>query len=500
MAIFNKTVITEKGYSLIAKSILNNSKINFTKIVASDYDYSKLSEEDIEQLEALEDIKQSVLVNDVKVINESTVNVSGILSNTELKEEYYLRAIGLFAADPQENKEILYSITVAKEADCFPSFDGNNVSNVLLDLETIISKSSKIDLEVNPNATATIKNLNDLENKINEKVEDITTHLNDLTYETAGGMGTAITLNMQPLKQGYNKTFIASANNNGAATTINGKKLYKPNTTTAPNIISGKAYTVWYNSVSDCFFLQASATGTTSADKVLAGETFSTENDTDLVGNMPDKSGTNKALALNETWAIPKGYHDGNGKVTQNIPDNGAINANLNCGQSKSLPAGYISGGIITANSLASQTPSNADASKILSGYYAWINGSQVWGNATIESLGGARFATGKVGIPNTGDNRGTISLGFTPNLIAMSATAQTNYHAWYNSSIIPILSGGIPYRVGVNVSSSRIVVYESNDIDVSSNMHVHPIDNGFIWRLNAQAAPKDMTWVALKI
>lgn len=179
MAIFNKTVITEKGYSLIAKSILNNSKINFTKIVASDYDYSKLSEEDIEQLEALEDIKQSVLVNDVKVINESTVNVSGILSNTELKEEYYLRAIGLFAADPQENKEILYSITVAKEADCFPSFDGNNVSNVLLDLETIISKSSKIDLEVNPNATATIKNLNDLENKINEKVEDITTHLNE---------------------------------------------------------------------------------------------------------------------------------------------------------------------------------------------------------------------------------------------------------------------------------------------------------------------------------
>lgn len=181
MAIFNKTVITEKGYSLIAKSILNNSKINFTKIVASDYDYSKLSEEDIEQLEALEDIKQSVLVNDVKVINESTVNVSGILSNTELKEEYYLRAIGLFAADPQENKEILYSITVAKEADCFPSFDGNNVSNVLLDLETIISKSSKIDLEVNPNATATIKNLNDLENKINEKVEDITTHLNENT-------------------------------------------------------------------------------------------------------------------------------------------------------------------------------------------------------------------------------------------------------------------------------------------------------------------------------
>ena len=397
MAIFNKTVITEKGYSLIAKSILNNSKINFTKIVASDYDYSKLSEEDIEQLEALEDIKQSVLVNDVKVINESTVNVSGILSNTELKEEYYLRAIGLFAADPQENKEILYSITVAKEADCFPSFDGNNVSNVLLDLETIISKSSKIDLEVNPNATATIKNLNDLENKINEKVEDITTHLNDLMYETAGGTGTAITLSMQPLKQGYNKTFIASANNNRAATTINGKNLYKPNTTTSPNIISGKAYTVWYNSVSDCFFLQASAEGDVVASEVLAGKKFSNDNDTGLVGAMPNNGALNKVLALNETFNLPPGYYSG-GKITQNIPNNGAINASLNCGQSKTLPAGYTSGVTITANSLASQTPSNADASKILSGYYAWINGSQVWGNASIQSLGGKRFASGTFG------------------------------------------------------------------------------------------------------
>ena len=63
---------------------------------------------------------------------------------------------------------------------------------------------------------------------------------------------------MLTFKNGYSKTFIATANNNGSATTINGKPLYKPGTTTAPNIKEGKAYTVWYNSVSDCFFLQAS--------------------------------------------------------------------------------------------------------------------------------------------------------------------------------------------------------------------------------------------------
>ena len=231
-----------------------------------------------------------------------------------------------------------------------------------------------------------IQDFNGNSDLIDNWAEEVDSHLNDLTYETAGGMGTAITLNMQPLKQGYNKTFIASANNNGAATTINGKKLYKPNTTTAPNIISGKAYTVWYNSVSDCFFLQASAEGNATKAQVLAGAIFSTDDDTGLVGAMPNNGALNKVLALNESFNLPAGYYSG-GKVTQSIPNNGAINASLNCGQSKTLPAGYVSGGTITANSLASQTPSNADASKILSGYYAWMNGAQVWGNGNAKEI-----------------------------------------------------------------------------------------------------------------
>lgn len=102
-----------------------------------------------------------------------------------------------------------------------------------------------------------------------------------------------------------------------------------------------------------------------------------------IEGAIPINSGTNKVLALNETYNIPKGYQDGSSKVTQNIANNGAINASLNCGQSKSLPAGYISGGTITANSLASQTPANATAAQILAGFNAWVNGSLIPGNIT---------------------------------------------------------------------------------------------------------------------
>lgn len=125
-----------------------------------------------------------------------------------------------------------------------------------------------------------------------EKVkEDFTSHLVDNMYQTAGGTATAITLTINgTLANGYPITFIASANNSGAATTINNKKLYKPNTTTAPNLIAGKAYTIWYSAAGDsgngCFFIKASAEGNTIASHVLAGDTFSNYSDTGLIGTL----------------------------------------------------------------------------------------------------------------------------------------------------------------------------------------------------------------------
>ncbi len=47
-------------------------------------------------------------------------------------------------------------------------------------------------------------------------------------FETAGGTATAITLIDVELSDGFPKTFIAAADNNGAATTINTEPLYKP--------------------------------------------------------------------------------------------------------------------------------------------------------------------------------------------------------------------------------------------------------------------------------
>lgn len=104
--------------------------------------------------------------------------------------------------------------------------------------------------------------LNRNENKTAELDTAVAAHISDSVYQTAGGTSTAITLIIsETLVNGFSITFIASANNNGAVTTINTKPLYKPNTTIAPVLIAGKAYTVWYSSSGNCFFIKANNEG-----------------------------------------------------------------------------------------------------------------------------------------------------------------------------------------------------------------------------------------------
>lgn len=127
-------------------------------------------------------------------------------------------------------------------------------------------------------------------NKINDNTADIEVHTTAISgiqkFQTAGGTATAITLTGVGLVDGFQTTFVIASANNGAATTINSKPLYKPGTTSAPKLIAGKAATVWYNSTGDCFFIKASAEGTAVAGDVLAGVTFSNDNDTGISGTL----------------------------------------------------------------------------------------------------------------------------------------------------------------------------------------------------------------------
>lgn len=110
-------------------------------------------------------------------------------------------------------------------------------------------------------------------------------------FKRAGGTGTAIISSDFDLEDGVHKTFIITTNNNGSGTTINGKPLYKPNTTQPPTLIAGKAVTVWYDDVKKCFFTAEDGNADTVNGRIVESDVPANAKFTDTVTSINGKTG-----------------------------------------------------------------------------------------------------------------------------------------------------------------------------------------------------------------
>ena len=64
--------------------------------------------------------------------------------------------------------------------------------------------------------------------------------------------------------------------------------------------------------------------GNATVDQVLSGATFHSDDKEIKTGTMANNGAVSHSLSANGTYTIPKGYHDGNGKVTQSLTTKGA--------------------------------------------------------------------------------------------------------------------------------------------------------------------------------
>lgn len=161
---------------------------------------------------------------------------------------------------------------------------------------------------------------------------------------------------------------------------------------------------------------------TATSSDVLEGKVIVDKEGEPIVGTVTNQGAITANLNAGGSYTVPAGYHNGQGKVTANslasqtgvqsgksaagagqvltgyeawvnggrvtgtMANQGAKTAALNCGGSYTIPAGYHNGqGKVTANSLASQTDSNAAAGDILSGKTAWVKGSKITGNIASQ-------------------------------------------------------------------------------------------------------------------
>lgn len=163
MAEFSKLVITNKGQALLAKMIAGSGNIEFTKVSASSTAYT---DSQLEGLTSLTNVKQTSLISKVTRTNEVAIKVETAFTNTELTAGYYMKALGLYAVDPDVG-EILYAVTRETSGNCYmPAYNGITVSGAYVQLVTTVGNADNVSLEVDQAAVATIGNIQDLQKQI----------------------------------------------------------------------------------------------------------------------------------------------------------------------------------------------------------------------------------------------------------------------------------------------------------------------------------------------
>lgn len=148
--------ITNAGKQLMARLIAGAATANFTKVVASDHDYSGV---DLETLTELEDIRQEVLPSDLSVDDATSIRVIAVFDNSGITQRYYVRAVGLYAEEA-DGTETLYAVSICDEnPDSLPAFGGKTVYSLTYNVYIRVDNTDQMTLELNQLAYVTAETL-----------------------------------------------------------------------------------------------------------------------------------------------------------------------------------------------------------------------------------------------------------------------------------------------------------------------------------------------------
>ena len=160
-----------------------------------------------------------------------------------------------------------------------------------------------------------------------------------------------------------------------------------------------------------------------------------------LADQTPGNTGASHLLIGHSAWS--------NGtKIDGSMPNNGAVSIVIGAGETYTVPLGYHNGlGIVSAKSLAEQTMGTANASHILIGKRAWVNGKEIAGTMPNNAAENIYVGLGDEYIIPEGYHSGLGKIIVSPLEEQTQATAAENdivvgKTAWVNGRLI---TGNVP-------------------------------------------------------
>ena len=160
MGVYRAAIVTESGQNLIAQALAKEKPLIFTSAKTSSYSYPVGT--NVPALTGLQDVVQSVMPFDSKVLGGNVAQVSVRFDNDGVDQTYRIETIGLYAKI-EGGTETLFSVTQATTPDEMPVQSDISPSAYIYNIQHTVQNVSQITLTVNPAGTATVQDIMDIE-------------------------------------------------------------------------------------------------------------------------------------------------------------------------------------------------------------------------------------------------------------------------------------------------------------------------------------------------
>ncbi len=187
MAEFYAAVTTDAGLALSA-DLLVGEQIVFTKLVVGSgvYDEQEMTRPMLQKVWQIREQRQQFEFSRIEKVTDNCILLKTLMSNVSLTEGYRMTEIGIYAKKKgEEGDGILYSISVAKEPDFFPCYNGLAAVEIIEEYYITVSDAAYVSLQTSSSAAVLKEDMEKLKEEIqaelNKKIEDLKKQIGDLS-------------------------------------------------------------------------------------------------------------------------------------------------------------------------------------------------------------------------------------------------------------------------------------------------------------------------------
>ncbi len=204
MAEFYAAVTTDAGISLSA-DLLTGEQIIFTRLVTGNgiYNEEEMARTSLQKASRIKEPRQEFEFSDISKETDSCILLKTLISNESLAEGYRMTEIGVYAKkkgeEGNEGDEILYSISIAKEADFLPPYNGLAAVEIIEEYYITISDAAEVSLQAGSSAAVLKEDLEKLKiellDEVNQKLSELQKqigNINELVTTNKGNVVDAI--------------------------------------------------------------------------------------------------------------------------------------------------------------------------------------------------------------------------------------------------------------------------------------------------------------------